>query len=374
MAGMQRLTVGLVLNPIAGLGGPAGLKGTDGVVDEALRRGSQPRAQGRAHEALRDLDKEFFSWKTLPGEMGESLLEGLGLPHDVVGRDQIAIRQTSARDTRLGVELLEAAGVDLLVFAGGDGTARDVVDARDRVPVVLGIPSGVKMHSGVFATSPNAACELLAKIAAGEILSIVQAEVRDIDEASFREGIVKTRYHGELPVPDDLRYMQQTKIGGREVEELVIEEIAADFIERQEPGVTYVMGSGATLAGIMAAMGLEATLLGIDVVRDGELIASDVSEQQLLALLPEGIKAKILVTAIGGQGHILGRGNQQLSPTVIRRVGAASVEVVATKSKLAELDKRPLLVDTGDEVVDASLRGLRSVITGYEDRVLYRVA
>ena len=371
---MQRLTVGLVLNPIAGLGGPAGLKGTDGVVDEALRRGSQPRVQGRAHEALRDLDKESFFWKTLPGEMGESLLEGLGQPHEVVGRDQIATGQTSARDTRRGVELLEAAGVDLLVFAGGDGTARDVVDARYRVPVVLGIPSGVKMHSGVFATSPNAASELLAKIAAGEILSIVQAEVRDIDETSFREGIVKTRYHGELPVPDDLRYMQQTKIGGREVEELVIEEIAADFIERQEPGVTYVMGSGATLAGIMAAMGLEATLLGIDVVRDGELIASDVSEQELLALLPEGIKAKILITAIGGQGHILGRGNQQLSPAVIRRAGAASVEVVATKTKLAALDKRPLLVDTGDEVVDASLRGLRSVITGYEDRVLYRVA
>jgi len=168
--------------------------------------------------------------------------------------------------------------------------------------------------------------------------------------------------------------MQQTKIGGREVEELVIEEMAADFIERQEPGVIYVMGSGSTVAGIMAAMGLEATLLGIDVIRDGELIASDVSEQELLALLPEGVKAKILVTVIGGQGHIMGRGNQQLSPAVIRRVGAKNIEVVATKTKLAALEKRPLLVDTGDEAVNESLCGLRSIITGYEDRVLYRVA
>lgn len=371
---MQRLNVGLVLNPIAGLGGPAGLKGTDGVVDEALRRGSQPRAQGRAREALHDLDKEVFYWKTLPGEMGETLLDELDLPHEVVGRGEIVSSQTSAADTRRGVELLEAAGIDLLVFAGGDGTASDVVDARRSVPVVLGIPSGVKMHSGVFATSPNAAHALLAKIAEGEILSIIEAEVRDIDEVSFREGIVKTKYHGELPVPDDLRYMQQTKIGGREVEELVIEEMAADFIERQEPGVIYVMGSGSTVAGIMAAMGLEATLLGIDVIRDGELIASDVSEQELLALLPEGVKAKILVTVIGGQGHIMGRGNQQLSPAVIRRVGAKNIEVVATKTKLAALEKRPLLVDTGDEAVNESLRGLRSIITGYEDRVLYRVA
>jgi len=371
---MQRLNVGLVLNPIAGLGGPAGLKGTDGVVDEALRRGSQPRVQGRAREALHDLDNGIFYWKTLPGEMGETLLEELGLPYEVVGREEIATDETAAADTRRGVELLEAAGIDLLVFAGGDGTASDVVDARRSVPVVLGIPSGVKMHSGVFATSPNAAHGLLAKIAEGEILSIIEAEVRDIDEVSFREGIVKTKYHGELPVPDDLRYMQQTKVGGREVEELVIEEMAADFIERQEPGVTYIMGSGSTVAGIMAAMGLEATLLGIDVVRDGELVASDVSEQELLALLPEGVKAKILVTVIGGQGHILGRGNQQLSPAVISRVGTENVEVVATKTKLAALNKRPLLVDTGDEAVNETLRGLRSVITGYEDRVLYRVA
>ena len=168
--------------------------------------------------------------------------------------------------------------------------------------------------------------------------------------------------------------MQQTKVGGREVEELVIQELAADFIENMDPQVLYVMGSGSTVSGVMDAMGLNSTLLGIDVIRGGEIVALDVSEGELLQLLEGGVPARIVITAISGQGHILGRGNQQLSPDVIRQVGSDQIDILASKSKLAGLDRRPLLVDTGDEQLDAELRGVRTVLTGYEDRVLYRVA
>lgn len=370
----DRLKFGLILNPIAGLGGPAGLKGTDGVVEEALRRGSEKRVQDRVRLALEPLceKQDAVEWITLPGEMGADVLSDLGIPHRTLGEAVTAA--TTAEDTQMGVSLLEAESIDLLLFAGGDGTARDIFDAYERVPAVLGIPCGVKMHSGVFTTTPGAATALIDKLIEGEILSIVEAEVRDIDEISFREGIVKTRFYGELPVPDDLQYMQQTKVGGREVEELVIQDMAAYFIENLDPSVFYVMGSGSTIAGVMDAMGLNSTLLGIDVVRNHQVFATDVSEQELLEILKDAGEARIVITAIGGQGHILGRGNQQISPAVIKRVGIDNIDILASKSKLASLEKRPLLVDTGDESLNEALRGIRAVITGYEDRVLYRVA
>lgn len=370
----DRLKFGLILNPVAGLGGPTGLKGTDGVVDEALRRGGEEKVQSRVRLALKPLDQKqtAVEWITLPGEMGADVLTDLGIEHRVLG--EAPRGATTAEDTRRGVGLLEEEGIDLLLFAGGDGTARDVFDRHSRTPAVLGIPCGVKMHSGVFSTSPGAAADLILKLIEGDILSIVEAEVRDIDEASFREGVVKTRYYGELPVPNDLRYMQQTKVGGREVEDLVIQDMAADFIEHIDPHTVYIMGSGSTIGGIMDAMGLPSTLLGIDVMQNQKVVATDVSEQQLLALLQDVEKSRIVITAIGGQGHILGRGNQQISPTVLRCVGTDNIDIFASKSKLASLEKRPLLVDTGDEALNETLRGIRPVITGYDDRVLYRIA
>ncbi|MBT4161536.1 MAG: ATP-NAD kinase family protein [Gammaproteobacteria bacterium] len=367
----RRIRIGLLLNPVAGMGGPTGLKGTDGVIDEAIRRGGESRVDERVELCLNSLVDTDIEWLTLPAAMGADLLARLGLPHKVTGRVQEG--RTTAEDTRRGVVSLEGEGIDLLLFAGGDGTARDIVDSYHDCSAILGVPCGVKMHSGVFATSPQAAAGLINKLSVGELLSVIQAEVRDIDEASFREGIVKTQFYGELPVPDDLRFMQQTKVGGREVEELVIEEIAAEFIENLDPETLYIMGSGSTIAGVMAAMGLPSTLLGIDVIKNREIVATDVSEQQLLKLLQKDLPARIVVTAISGQGHIFGRGNQQLSPVVIRKVGVNNIDILASKSKLAGLNKRPLLVDTGDMALDESLRGIRSIVTGYEDRVLYRI-
>jgi predicted polyphosphate/ATP-dependent NAD kinase len=175
-------------------------------------------------------------------------------------------------------------------------------------------------------------------------------------------------------VPDDLRYVQQTKVGGKEVDALVVQDIAAYFTENMDPEALYLMGSGSTVATLMNSMGLESTLLGIDVVRKGELLAADVSESQILALLEDAPLAKIVVTAIGGQGHVFGRGNQQLSAKVIWRVGVRNLEIVATKSKLVRLERRPLLVDTGDVVLDEALAGMKPVLVGYDDWVLYQVA
>lgn len=367
----RALRIGLVVNPLAGIGGPVGLKGSDGLYEEAIARGGKSQVAERVAVTLSALPNEGIEWFAFSGIMGGDCLTALSKPFHSLGEINGA---TTPEDSRRVVEQLCSASIDLLLFAGGDGTARDVADAFHTVPAVLGIPCGVKMHSGVFATSPAAAAELLHRLMNGEVLSLVDAEVRDIDEASFREGIVKTRFYGELPVPDDLRFVQQTKVGGRESDELVVQEIAADVKEHMLDDTLYIMGSGSTVSSIVESMDLPATLLGIDVVLNGELLAADASESELLALLDEHPDARIVVTAISGQGHIFGRGNQQLSAAVIRRVGWENVIIVATKSKLAALEQRPLRVDTGDLMLDEALSGMKTVLTGYEDQVLYRVA
>jgi predicted polyphosphate/ATP-dependent NAD kinase len=145
--------------------------------------------------------------------------------------------------------------------------------------------------------------------------------------------------------------------------------------EQIEPGRTYLIGPGSTTAAIMAALELPNTLLGVDVVRDGLVLAVDADEATLLAQLdqaPGG--ATIVVTVIGGQGHVFGRGNQQFSPQVIRKVGLENILIVAAKSKIAGLEGRPLLVDTNDPELDRALSTYRSIITGYDDQILYRMA
>jgi predicted polyphosphate/ATP-dependent NAD kinase len=231
------------------------------------------------------------------------------------------------------------------------------------------------MHSGVFAVSPEAAGELLLQLVRGGLVGLRAREVRDIDEDAFRHDQVRSRFYGEMLVPGEGRYLQHTKVGGRESPELVADEIGEWLVEHMEAGRTYLVGPGSTTAAIMAKLGLPNTLLGVDAVRDGQLLATDADEARLLEVLaasPGG--AAIVVTVIGGQGHVFGRGNQQFSPRVIRQVGLDNIILVAAKSKIAALEGRPLLVDTNDPALDRELCGWRSVITGYDDRILYRVA
>ncbi len=370
------LRIGVIVNPVAGSGGPLARKGSDDLAgDEALAAVASGRAAARMLRTLQALydariAARFYGFE---GAMAADVVGAAGFDCEPVGT--AATTPSTAVDTAAAVHALLDRQVDLLLFAGGDGTARDICAALAGASLpVLGVPAGVKMHSGVFAVSPEAAAEIVGALAAGALVDIGPAEVRDIDEAAFRNGRVVSRHFGEMSVPRIGGFLQHTKQGGREVEALAVADIAAEVVADMAPDTVYVIGPGSTTAAIMDELGLSNTLLGVDVVRGGDLLASDVDEKALLTLLDDAIDVKLIVTAIGGQGHILGRGNQQLGPAVLRRVGRDNIVVVATKTKLTELDGRPLLVDSNDRALDAQFAGLIEVITGYRDRVLYPVS
>lgn len=376
------LHIGLIVNPLAGLGGSLALKGSDGeelrqrVIDlrpEQKRRAAQRVGRALAILRSRHADVHFSAWS---GPMGADVLKQLGFSATAIADTEgQGDALSTADDTRRAASAMLENDIDLLVFAGGDGTARDIFDVVGNNVPVLGIPCGVKMHSGVFAVSPEAAGELLLQLLDGGLVGLQLREVRDIDEQAFREDVVKARFYGEMMVPAQGHYLQQTKIGGRESPDLVAADIADWLSESFEPQTLYLIGPGSTTAGIMASLGLSRTLLGVDVIRNKEVVINDANEEALLRLLSEHDgKAEILVTAIGGQGHIFGRGNQQFSPAVIEAVGLDNITVVAAKSKITGLEGRPLFVDTNDPALDKALSGYRQVLTGYDDHVLYRVA
>ena len=381
--GFKTLSIGLIVNPLAGMGGALALKGSDGEDVRHVALGlskdwgqntlsrSMERA-ARAFSVLADIAEDLMIY-TCPGAMGQWVLDKLEFDYQLIGEESDAL--STAQSTRsAAIEMLQLP-VDIVVFAGGDGTAREVYDAIGQTVPALGIPAGVKMHSGVFAVSPEAAGELLTRLAAGGLVALNNGEVRDIDEDAFRRGEVKSKFYGELLVPGEGHYLQHTKIGGRESPELVAAEIAAFIVEEMCDDVTYLLGPGSTMAAISIELGVPGTLLGVDVVRSGKVLSLDASEQTLLDLLDANPgKAKILVTAIAGQGHVFGRGNQQFSPAVIRAVGTENICIVAAKSKIAGLDQRPLLVDTNDRELDLALVGYHRVVTGYRDQILYRLA
>lgn len=368
----SRLRIGLIVNPCAGVGGPAGLRGSDGVYAQAIARGAQPRAGERARQFLRALapQREHVVLLAWAGAMGADAARSAGWPVEELGS---VAGETAAGDTIAAARALRHAGVDLLLFAGGDGTARDICAAvGDSVPV-LGIPAGVKMYSGVFAVSPEAAAEVVARLVQGRPVSISPAEVRDIDEAAFRADRVASRRYGELRCPGVAGFVQHIKCGTPPDEAQARTEIGSFLAETLEPGALYLVGTGSTPKALLAALGLEGSLLGIDALCDGRLLGSDLLPAQMLDLLARHERRHLVLTATDGQGFLIGRGNQQLTPEVLRAVGPAGLLLVATPGKLARLDGRPLLVDSGDPALDVSLAGLREVVTGYEQAVLYRV-
>ena len=343
--------VGFVVNPIAGLGGRVGLKGTDGKVAEARARGAEPRAPDRARRALDALaarvpDATVSTWAA---PMGADLARAAGFEPRVLGAPE---GETSAADTRRAVAAFATAGVDLVLFVGGDGTAADVAEALSAADAgpdtpMLGVPAGVKVYSSVFAVSPEDAAAVAATFTRAE-----EREVMDIDEDAYREGEVhpELRAVAWVPVAENLQSSKQT--GGGSVETLA-EGVAADVRD----GVTYVLGPGSTLGAVKRALGFEGSPLGVDVWRDGEVIVRDGSEAEILAALGE--ENVVVVSPIGGQGFVFGRGNPQLSPAVIRR---CDLRVVASRAKLDDIGV--LRVDTDDPALDAELRGWTRVRVG----------
>jgi predicted polyphosphate/ATP-dependent NAD kinase len=367
---MNVFHLGLIINPLAGLGGAVGLKGSDGVAAAALALGAEPRAAARTRIALESLLPlaARLQFATCAGAMGADLLAEMGFNYRVLG--SLCGDSSSAADTQNAVIALQEAGVALILFAGGDGTARDVCAVANSTQPVLGIPAGVKIHSGVYAISPRAAGELARRLVEGGLVRLACAEVRDQDEQALRAGKVAARWYGELTVPVEGHYMQQVKQAGMESEDLVLLELADWLQDSWEADVRYIFGPGSTLHGVANNLDITTTLLGVDVIENGALLAADVTEAQLFALVAD-YPSRLLVTAIGGQGHIIGRGNQQISPRVLRAIGLEHIRVLATKRKLATLAGRPLLVDSGDPQLDSAFPDAVRVWAGYKEELLY---
>mgnify|MGYP001088879510 CR=1 FL=1 len=365
-------TVGFVVNPIAGMGGAVGLKGTDGrvVLERALALGAKPVAPARAESFLSELGsvKGRIRLITGAGRMGEDEARNRSFAFTVLGE---RMEETTAEDTKEVASRIRDAGADLLVFCGGDGTARDVLDAVDTSLPVLGVPTGVKMHSAVFAVDPRAAAEIAVRFL-WEKLPLREVEVMDVDEDAFREGRVSARLYGYLLTPYQPDLIQGSKVSSPLTKAEMYNQaaIAIYIIEEMKPDVVYIVGPGTTTRTIGDLLDERKTLLGVDLFCNRKLIARDVNEKEIL----EGIKgktARIIVTPIGGQGFIFGRGNQQMSPEVIRRVGMENIVVIATKHKLWRL--KCLRVDTGDSRLDKMLRGQIKVVTDYREEHTARI-
>lgn len=369
----MQFKLGLIVNPVAGLGGTVALKGSDGedTAAKAIALGAEPKSNSRTKAALEVLvpHQSKITIYTVNDEMGEQTAKALGFNTQVVYQSN---SPTTSDDTEAAARLLQQQGVDLILFAGGDGTARNICHAvEDSVPV-LGIPAGCKIHSGVYAITPKAAGRVVEMLVKGELVTLSDADVMDIDEVAFRQGTVKAKRYGEMQVPSEVRYVQAVKNGGKETDELVLADIAAYVVSEMDADILYVMGSGSTVGAVMEEMGLENTLLGVDLVEDQALVGQDLTAQQLLELTKER-ETKLVITLIGGQGHIFGRGNQQLSPALIKAIGRDNIIVVATKTKLQALNGRPLICDTGDSKLDDELSGYIRVTSGFNDHIMYAV-
>lgn len=363
--------IGFLINPIAGMGGLVGLKGTNGrALESAIKLGAKPVAEVRAESALESLVKEKAKIKfyTCLGKMGSEALEKFNFIYECIYKPS---EPTSALDTKKACREFLSENVDLILFCGGDGTARDIYEVVDRKLPLIGIPAGVKMHSAVFGINPQVTSEIVRDFLA-EKLSLRDAEIMDTDEEKYRKNILATRLFGYALVPYQPLLVQTSKgVYLSESEDLAKEDIARYFLEGLEENALYILSAGTTTQKIAELLNLDKTLLGVDVLKDKKLLAKDVNEEKLLSLLEKHKKAFIVISPIGAQGFIFGRGNQQLSAKVIEKVGLENILVLATPYKLSQT--KYLLVDTGNEELDRKLSGYRKIITGYHQLEMKRI-
>ena len=355
--------LGFIVNPVAGMGGAVGLKGTDGktILAKAKSLGAKPVASQRAEIFLAELLSLKESLRLIVGasSMGEAEAKKCGFKCQAVGEYR---EETTGEDTQNAAQKMVKQRVALLVFCGGDGTARDVMKAVDMKVPVLGVPTGVKMHSSVFAVTPLAA----ARVAVGFLwggLPLREAEVMDIDEEAFRAGHLSAELYGYALSPFEPHLIQGSKLESPMSESEVRNQaaIAVYLIEEMQPEIIYVIGPGTTTRTIGDLLDQKKTLLGVDLFENKKIFVRDAGEKQVLEAI-KGKEVRIVVTPIGGQGFIFGRGNQQISAKVIHQVGLDNIVVVATKSKLDRL--KSLRVDTGDSELDSQFRahGIKVVI------------
>ena len=367
--------IGFVVNPIAGMGGSVGLKGTDGldILKEAVKRGAKPIAPSRAKRFLREVKRLNLNVKLLTASnvMGEDYCKEETVKHEVI----LNVKPpTSREDTIRAAKKIVSLNVNIIVFVGGDGTARDILDAVDEECIVIGVPSGVKMYSSVFAIDPEAAARILKEYLEG-VLNVEEREVLDIDENMFRRDKLNVKLYGYLKVPVKPLLIQSSKLPSIEANEYDNRVGIANYLkEIMEEDTIYILGPGSTIKTIAETWGVRKTLLGVDIYYKGRIISSDVDERELLRILSKfrDKRVKLILTPIGGQGFILGRGNQQLTPKVLRTVGLDNLLIVATRSKIKGI--KYLRVDTGDPLLDSKLRGKYvRVIVDYNEELMMKI-
>ena len=371
------MRLGLIVNPIAGMGGRVGLKGTDNVLEEALKKGAEPIAPTRALEFLNRLKDILLRTQieiiTCPGIMGEREAKEAGFTAQVLPMK--LNRETSAEDTKLAVRLLKEANADLIIFVGGDGTARDIFDTQhsSAETLFLGVPSGVKMYSGIFAINPTDAADVVLAFARKET-EITEFEIIDSDEIAIRTDSFSVRLHGYMKGP----FLPARIQGSKQISPETTDEeenqlaIAKFIIEQRQPKAIWILGPGTTVESVAETLGIRKTVLGIDIYREGRIV-HDVDEQRIMKEVNDWKNTWIIVSPIGHQGIIFGRGNQQISPEIIKRVGKEHILVLATRSKIQSIEGRVLRVDTGNSEVDDMLKGYIRVVTDYREWLLMPV-
>lgn len=364
-------TVGFLINPIAGMGGRVGLKGTDGtdILLKARELGAHPVSQTRAEETLKLVFemKPEVKWLTASGSMGEEVLKKVGYKDEELEVVYKSTETTTSEDTESLCKKFKENNVDLILFCGGDGTARNIYNIINKEIPILGIPSGVKMFSAVFGINPKAAAEVTLGFLNGTF-STSEAEIMDIDEEEYRKGELNSKLYGYAITPYEDTLVQASKsVYAGSDEESAKEDIARYVVEliSEEKDTIFILGAGSTLEAIGKELGIDKTLLGVDIVKNGELIAKDANEEKLLKILDEGGSSSIIVGVIGVQGFVFGRGTQQISPEVIKKVGVENIRIVATPHKMSQTPQ--LRVDTGNEKLDKVLAEFHKIITGYHE-------
>jgi predicted polyphosphate/ATP-dependent NAD kinase len=363
--------IGLIINPIAGMGGSVGLKGTDGdIYKKAIEMGATPITPIRASELLSTMkNKHKIILLVAPGKMGANIVKELGIKFKIIG--EIG-KQTTKEDTKRIAKQMVRESIDLLIFCGGDGTARDIFDSVGLEMPVVALPAGVKMFSSVFAINPRAAAEIVDKFVDEEI-ETQEKEVLDINEDLVRQDILQAKLYGYLRVPKIIHLIQSGKTGSgfeRTIEENK-QEIAHFIIENMQDKILYFLGSGTTIKTITDNLNIPKTLLGIDAIYNKELIGKDLNEKDILQLMKTYPNRVIIVSPIGGQGFIFGRGNKQFTYDILREIGVKNIKIIATKQKMKDLDC--LRVDTGSLEVDNQFKGFTKVITGYKEELIIEI-
>lgn len=362
----------VLVNPVAGIGGPAGLSGSDGVEIQRLAesRGSRSRAHERMVQALTRVAERLPGTRVLTaaGSMGADAVREAGLVAEVV---YSPAGQSTGGDTTTATRACVEAGADLVLFAGGDGTARDVASALPMEVAGLGVPSGVKMYSGVFAVAPLAAGATAASWLDGGVPTVVR-DVLDIDEDELRRERVAARLFGSMRVPVIAGRTQARKSSTLAGERDAVIAAARGAVSRLDPNRLYAIGPGGTMQELARLLGYAKGPLGVDIVRGGEVVVRNASEQQLLEAA-EAERLGVIVSVIGGQGFVIGRGNQQLSHRVLDAITRDDLIVVAPEQKLIDLQGRPLLIDSGSTETDARYGGIVRVVTGNGTQSLYRL-